>query len=163
MDENKKIREVRVVGYSRELLFLQLTILVCIFSLLAVAISGDWWWRTLFVVCFLCLFGFSLFQASRLHRKGVIISICDLSEPEDALVCDEEYQDITSDEIDTDEDIESGENGDSPDQPHWTDSSYPDPDVELGLKNPFPAGDGQSARNENSDIKGESPEDDPPK
>ena len=161
MDKNKKIREVRVVGYSRELLFLQLTILVSVFSLLAVAISGDWW-RMFFVVCFLCLFGFSLFQASRLHRKGVTISICDLDDPGDASVCDGEYQDITNDEIDTDEDIKTDEYDDLPGNPHWTDSSYPDPDIELGLKNPPPTGDGESVGNENSDVNAQTAEDAPP-
>lgn len=161
MDKNKKIREVKVVGYGRELLFLQLTMLIAVFSLLAVAIS-DGWWVTLFVVCFLCLFGFSLLQASRLYRKGVTISICDLNDPGDASVCEEENRDTTEDEIDTDEDIESDENEDPLDQPHWADSSYPDPDVELGLKNPSSAGNGESVENENSDEKPQTVED-PPK
>ena len=148
MEENKKIREVRVVGYSRELLFLQLMILVSMFSLLGVAMS-EGWWRTPFVVCFLCLLGFSLFQASRLHRKGVIISVCDLDAPEDAPVYDE-YLDTTDDEIDTDEDIDADEGEDTLDKPHWADNSYPDPDVELGLKNPQSAGDGESGGNADS-------------
>ena len=149
MDENKKIREVKVVGYSRELLFLQLTILVSIFSLLGVAVS-DGWWRMPFVVCFLCLFGFSLFQASRLHRKGVTISICDLdgsAPPTD----DEDNQDTIGDEIGTDEDVSTDEDEDSLDKPHWTDSSYPDPDIELGLKNSVTTNDGPSLGNGNSD------------
>ena len=153
MDENKKIREVRVVGYSRELLFLQLTMLVCIFSLLAIAIA-DGWWQTLFVVCFLCLFGFSLFQASRLHRKGVTISVCDIDGTGEPSVEDEENQDITDNEIDADEDIETDEDEDFLDKSHWTDSSYPDPDIELGLKNSLPTDNGESVGNENSDKSG---------
>lgn len=142
MDEDKKIREVRVVGYSRELLFLQLTMLVCILSLLAVAFSGGAW-RVVFVVCFLCLFAFSLFQASRLYRRGVTISICDLDAQGDATVEDDENPDTTNDEIDTDEDIETDEDKNMPDKTHWADSSYPDPDVELGLKNASSANNGQ--------------------
>jgi len=131
MDEDKKIREVRVVGYSRELLFLQLTMLVCIFAMLAIAIS-DGWWQMLFVLCFLCLFGFSLFQASRLHRKGVTISVYDIDGTGEAPVEDEENQDTVDDEIDADDDIETDEDEDLLDKSHWTDSSYPDPDIEIG-------------------------------
>ncbi len=151
MDENKKIREVRVVGYSRELLFLQLTMLIAIFSLLGVATFVGAW-GVLFVVCFLGLFGFSLFQALRLHRKGVTISICDLDVSEDSNIEDDENPDTISEEIDTDEDDKSNENEDPLDKPHWADNSYPDPDVELGLKNPLPEDDGESAEDENSDV-----------
>ena len=151
MDENKKIREVKVVGYSRELLFLQLTILVSIFSLLGVAVS-DGWWRMPFVVCFLCLFGFSLFQASRLHRKGVTISICNFDDSGDTPADDEENQDPADDEIGPDEEVDTGEDEDSLDKLHWTETSYPDPDIELGLKNRSPTGHEQSVRNGNSEV-----------
>ncbi len=152
MDENKKIREVKVVGYSRELLLLQLTMLITVFSLLGVAVS-DGWWSTLFIACFLCLFGFSLLQALRLHRKGVTISIYDLDDSGDAGIDDEQPQDIIDDEINTDEEIQSDENGDPLDKPHWTDDSYPDPDVELGLKNQLAAENGSSVENGNSGAK----------
>jgi len=157
MDENKKIREVRVVGYSRELLFLQLMILVSIFSLLAVAISSGGW-QMFFVVCFLCLLGYSLFQASRIHRKGVTISICGCDAPEDAPVYNED-QDTTDDDIGADDDIDTDEDEDLRDKPHWADSSYPDPDVELGLKNPLPANGGESGGNEDSDANGQTAKD----
>ncbi|MCK5114149.1 MAG: hypothetical protein KAR11_05230 [Phycisphaerae bacterium] len=133
MDDNKKIREVKVVGYSRELLFFQLTILVTIFSLLGVAFS-DGWWQTPFVICFLGLFGFSLFQASRLHRRGVTISICDLDEPDEDSTDESDEPEDTEDVPAPDDEPDEEEDADPLDQPHWSNEMFPDPDVELGLK-----------------------------
>jgi len=95
-----------------------------------------------------------LFQASRLHRKGVTISVYDIDGTGEAPVEDEENQDTVDDEIDADDDIETDEDEDLLDKSHWTDSSYPDPDIELGLKNSTQTGNGQSVGNENSDKNG---------
>ncbi|MBN1943521.1 MAG: hypothetical protein JW849_09545 [Phycisphaerae bacterium] len=131
MTETNKRREMRIVGYDRRLLIAQMQLLAAVLLLPAMALSAGWAAALLGVLFFALILAVFL-QAWNLRKTGVCVIVEDV--PGDA---------ESGPAVEPAEEISAAPEEESPEppadaepaepQPHWTDTAYPDPDVELGL------------------------------
>jgi hypothetical protein len=124
----KKRREIRIVGYEKRLLIVQMLLLAAVLLLPALAVS-DGWAAGLLCVVFFGLILAVFVQVWKLRATGLCVIIEEV----------ESQPDETEEEIQTEETTPEPEMEESPptepeeEKPHWSDLAYPDPDEELGL------------------------------
>ncbi len=130
MTETNKRREIRVVGYEKRLVVAQLQLLAAVLLLPAMAVSDGWAAGFLCVAFFLLIL--SVFaQIWKLRTTGVIVTIEEL----DSEIV-EAAAELSAEEAPEELPEQAPPTPEEPAKPllHWSDVSYPDPDVELGLK-----------------------------
>lgn len=134
MTTSNQQREVRIVGYDRRLLTIQMQLLASVLLLPAMALSSGWGAAVLGVGFFLLIF-IVFVQAMRLRKTGVRVRVEDVEiETEET----NEAKTVPEDAEETGPEAEPAEPQTSPTESelHWSDTPFPDPDVELGLSTP---------------------------
>lgn len=128
MDESKRTRTIRVVGYSRRVLQAQGTIAASAVAIVVTALLDGWMALPAGAVSLVLLLA-AVWQVLQLRNEGFEIQI-----EEEAAV--EESPPEPSEQGELSEPAEDDEEGgDEPSEDslplHWTETAYPDPDEEL--------------------------------
>lgn len=136
-DENTQ--KIRIVKFDRAIPIIQLFALVGAIILLGATLVDNDVSRIFLAMGLMVILAGIAWQVGRLYRRGITLEI---------QYVDEEHSTrhaLVAEEVpDTDEDSMSEENIDEKNsadeeiekEKHWTEQNYPDPDVELGLKDP---------------------------
>lgn len=134
LENQPDTQKIRIVKFDRAIPKIQLIVLSAVFLLLGVIFSPYLNTRIYIALCFVAMLAVIVLEVRKLFRKGLTLEIqyVDEEHPRRRALIAEEVPDpdegALTDEISDNEETEK--------ETHWTEQSYPDPDVELGLKPP---------------------------
>lgn len=121
-------RNLRIVGYDGRLLIVQMQLLAAVLLLPALTLSRGWTAAVLGLLYFALLLAVFL-QAWRMRTTGLKVTVEEEQTESPSSTPTVFAAAPSAPEQPAEMSVEP-----SPPQPHWTDMAYPDPDVELGLK-----------------------------
>ncbi len=139
-EKKKNVRKIRIVKFDKAIPLLQLQILATGLLLLAVALTRNRISGILLGLAFLVSLASVIWRFRKLYREGVAFEIEETTADSIA----DDIPDAEPEEPDQNEQADELEDSDHANEEvfedrlkkHWSSNEFPDPDVELGLKDP---------------------------